>query len=52
MVMTSSATEQPAPAIPTYPDLIGKVAVVRGGSSGIGTAKSCCEQQDRDRRIF
>lgn len=36
--MTPSATEQPAPAIPTYPDLSGKVAVVTGGSGGIGAA--------------
>lgn len=28
------------PAIPTYPDLAGKVAVVTGGSQGIG--RSCC----------
>jgi 3-oxoacyl-[acyl-carrier protein] reductase len=27
-----------APAIPTYPDLTGKVAVVTGGSKGIGAA--------------
>jgi 3-oxoacyl-[acyl-carrier protein] reductase len=29
-----------APAIPTYPDLAGKVALVTGGSKGIGAA--CC----------
>ena len=27
-----------APSIPTYPDLTGKVAVVTGGSGGIGAA--------------
>jgi 3-oxoacyl-[acyl-carrier protein] reductase len=32
--------DRTARAIPTYPDLAGKVAVVTGGSKGIGAA--CC----------
>jgi 3-oxoacyl-[acyl-carrier protein] reductase len=36
--MSTEADERGAAVIPTYPDLAGKVAVVTGGSGGIGAA--------------
>src|SRR4051812_6620393 len=36
--MSTETPEQNAVAFPTYPDLAGKVAVVTGGSGGIGAA--------------
>ena len=36
--MSTEADERGAAIIPTYPDLAGKVAVVTGGSGGIGAA--------------
>src|SRR5215212_7218552 len=38
MEMSSAPNEPGTLAIPTYPDLIGKVALVTGGSGGIGDA--------------
>jgi len=44
-----TTTNSEAVSIPTYPDLVGKVAVVTGGSKGIGAATSILLGHNRAR---